>query len=135
MGPFSSGGPWWWPSPSSDPGDTCFFLLGFSFKVVSLNYTYRNLIKQIHKSLVRASVNSQPINWFNSLGFHNNTISKRDSMFFFFLWWIFMSKSWDGLLLLYLFLMTRIGFSLLHMMNIVRNTIVEKWWDLLTGSI
>jgi len=37
--------------------------------------------------------------------------------------------------LLYLFLMKRIGFSLLHMMNYVKYTIVEKWWDLLTGFI
>ena len=39
------------------------------------------------------------------------------------------------LLLLYLFLMKMFGYSLLHMMNIVKITIVEKWWDLLIGYI
>ena len=89
-----------------------FFFLG--------TYAYHNLNKQIHKNknLSEPLKNSQLFNGINSLG------------------WIFMCLNLAmDLLQLYLFLMKRIGFSLLHMMNCVKNIIVEKWWDLLTGFI
>ena len=96
-----------------------FFFLG--------TYAYHNLNKQIHKNknLSEPLKNSQLFNGINSLGFHKNSLG-----------WIFMCLNLaTDLLLVYLFLMKRIGFSLLHMMNCVKNIIVEKWWDLLTGFI